>query len=771
MSKQLFSSRGVPVFLGKEIGKGGEGTVYDIVGQTDKVAKINFKPLSSEHAQKLSAMTSLATPALLQIAAMPIETLHDKNRHVVGFVMPKVLGHEPVFKVYGPKLRLREFPKADWRFLIHTAANTARAFSTVHAASLVVGDVNHGNLVVSQDSTVRMIDCDSFQVSSGNNTWFCEVGVGTHQPPEMQGLASYKAVRRTANHDNFGLAVIIFQLLCIGKHPFAGRPNASEEIPTPEEAIAASRYAHSIEGARTRLRPPLGSLPVDALGPELKGMFEKAFSPLARNGTRPTAAEWVTALDSLQSEVRPCASNQSHFYRRGYTGCPWCQIESSTNTTLFPVIFTPGNSGVASIAAIWQQVEAVPSPPAIGPIPQIPAPNRAPSDAAKAVSRKEVSLSLFSWLAVAGSVAMTFAGVNTLRPILIFCLMGALGVIQAKAKNTKTGPFQQALADVQAEWSTLCEAWRQAMEVQAFTSIKQTCLSLKSEYDGLPNERLRRLRVLHDKRREKQLEEYLDQFAIAQARIPGIKQAKIATLTSYGIDTAFDVDVQKILSLPGFGPHLTQRLYDWRQGHERSFRFDPNRGVSLADTANVERDITAHRNRIEALLSANVSRLRNASFLQAANNQTLANKRIELEAKIPQLRADALIARGSIPASKRRIAAAAVLFVVSGLSALDTASSSAGTRSSESDSSSATDVQPSVQPAANATAATITKNEQIIMTHAANVRSGPATSSSVVQVANAGTVFQVFQKSGGWVEIGNASPVGWVYSAFVRVLP
>jgi DNA-binding helix-hairpin-helix protein with protein kinase domain len=771
MSKQLFNSRGAPISLGKEIGKGGEGAVYDIVGQTDKVAKINFKPLSSEHAQKLSAMTSLATPALLQIAAMPIETLHDQSRQVVGFIMPKVLGHEPVFKVYGPKLRLREFPKADWRFLIHAAANTARAFSTVHAASLVVGDVNHGNLVVSQNSTVRMIDCDSFQVSNGNNTWFCEVGVGTHQPPEMQGLANYKTVRRTANHDNFGLAVIIFQLLCIGKHPFAGRPNASEEIPTPEDAISASRYAHSIEGARTRLRPPLGSLPVDALGPELQGMFEKAFSPLACNGTRPAAAEWVTALDSLQSEVRPCASNQSHFYRRGYTGCPWCQIESSTNTTLFPVIFTPGNNGVTSIAAIWQQIESVPSPPPIGPIPQIPAPSRAASDAAKAVNRKEVSLSLLSWLAVAGSVAMTFAGDSTVRPVLIFCLIGALGVIQAKTKKMKAGPFQQALADVQAEWSTLCEAWRQATEAQAFTSIKQTCISLKSEYDGLPNERLRRLQVLHDKRRDKQLEEYLDLFAIAQAGISGIKQAKIATLTSYGIDTAFDVDVQKIMSLPGFGPHLTRRLYDWRQGHERSFRFDPNRGVGSADIANVERDITAHRNRIEALLSANVSRLRNTSFLQAANNQTLAKKRTELEVRIPQARADALIARGNTPISKRRMAAAGVLFVVAGLSALDTGNANAVAQSSGSETSSATVVQPSVQPAADTAGATFAGNEKIIMTHAANVRSGPATSSSVVQVASAGAVFQVFQKSQGWVEIGDASPVGWVYSAFVRVLP
>ena len=98
--------------------------------------------------------------------------------------MPKVSGFRPAFELYGPKLRLQRFPKADWRFLIRAAANTARAFAAVHEARQVIGDVNHGNLVIGQDATVRLIDCDSFKMSSGGRTWFCEVGVPTHQPPD-----------------------------------------------------------------------------------------------------------------------------------------------------------------------------------------------------------------------------------------------------------------------------------------------------------------------------------------------------------------------------------------------------------------------------------------------------------------------------------------------------------------------------------------------------------------------------------------------------------
>ena len=33
-------------------------------------------------------------------------------------------------------------------FLIHTAANIARAFAVVHESGQVIGDVNHGNIVV-----------------------------------------------------------------------------------------------------------------------------------------------------------------------------------------------------------------------------------------------------------------------------------------------------------------------------------------------------------------------------------------------------------------------------------------------------------------------------------------------------------------------------------------------------------------------------------------------------------------------------------------------
>jgi DNA-binding helix-hairpin-helix protein with protein kinase domain len=50
---------------------------------------------------------------------------------------------------------------------------------------------------------------------------------------------------------------------------------------------------------------------------------------------------------------------------------------------------------------------------------------------------------------------------------------------------------------------------------------------------------------------KQQLEQYLENFFIEHATIPGIGPGRKATLESYGIGTAADVDKQKIVAVPG----------------------------------------------------------------------------------------------------------------------------------------------------------------------------------------------------------------------------
>ena len=71
MASQIVDQLGNPVAIGKELGRGGEGAVFEIRGKRDYVAKIYLKPAGSEKTQKLSLMLNLGGDSLKQFAAWP----------------------------------------------------------------------------------------------------------------------------------------------------------------------------------------------------------------------------------------------------------------------------------------------------------------------------------------------------------------------------------------------------------------------------------------------------------------------------------------------------------------------------------------------------------------------------------------------------------------------------------------------------------------------------------------------------------------------------
>lgn len=651
----MVDAKGNAVRLGKELGRGGEGSVFDVQGRPDTVAKFYHSAPKPDHAAKLTAMAAMTEDRLTKVAAWPTGTLHGPSGSVVGFLMPKVGGHRPVFQLYGPKLRMQEFPKADWRFLIHAAANSARAFSTVHAAGLVMGDVNHGNLVVGQDGTVRLIDCDSFQVTRGGQTWYCPVGVGTHQPPEMQAVTSYAGVRRTPNHDNFGLAVIIFQLLCIARHPFAGRHLGSGEPPSIEEAIARFRYAYSRERSRTQMAPPPGSLPIDALTARVQDMFEQAFSPGSTKAGRPTPDQWVSALQELGSDLRQCSVNQGHHYRKGLPRCPWCDIEAASGTPLFPAVFVTTAGQPGGMLALWQQVTAIAEPRPLPPFPTS-AGSASPSPAAVESGRKARTLRLAAYAATAASVGAALAVAPAGWSVVLAAGAGFLSYMAGKDKQGSVpDEYRRRLQDAERDWGALRQAWVQPAQSTQFAQDRAKLAELKARHDALPNERAKRLQKLSEQLRQRQLEDHLDRFLIADAKISGVGRAKVATLSAYGIDTAGDVVESRVIAIPGFGPATTAKLVAWRRKHEQTFRFDPSKGVPQSEIAKVERDIAMERNRLETEVAAGLARLKTAATTADTRRRMLEGKAAELQPKLAQARADSSAAPGGEAAHKRRL--------------------------------------------------------------------------------------------------------------------
>ncbi|MCX8500549.1 MAG: hypothetical protein ORO03_02475, partial [Alphaproteobacteria bacterium] len=163
------------LILGEPIGRGGEGMVYAVVNRPEIAAKVYLQPQSPEKTAKLEAMVRLQSPILAGLTAWPQELLrpHGASDAVIGFLMPRIAAAQDIHTLYSPRSRKQSFPKADWRFLVRAASNLARAFAVVHDSGTVVGDVNHGSIMVTNQATVTLIDCDSFQITRDGATYLC----------------------------------------------------------------------------------------------------------------------------------------------------------------------------------------------------------------------------------------------------------------------------------------------------------------------------------------------------------------------------------------------------------------------------------------------------------------------------------------------------------------------------------------------------------------------------------------------------------------------
>jgi len=432
-----FDDSGNLVRLGRELGRGGEGAVFELPDQPRLVAKVYHQPPDAAKQDKLRLMAAGVDARLREYAAWPEQTLHRAgDGAVIGFTMQRIDKRLPVHMVYSPAQRRELFPKARWDFLLFVARNLAAAFDTLHDHGHVLGDVNQGNALVGEDSRVILIDCDSFQVKFGDALHRCGVGVGHFTPPELQGITAFDEVTRTANHDNFGLALLIFHLLMGGRHPYSGVPQRDDVGHALETDIRAFRYAYA-KDARTRLlTPPPRSVPIDVLPPALVPLFEQAF--LERGAqSRPTATDWMTALDAVRARLKSCKQESMHVYTDTRVACPWCEL-ALRRVVLFghpsaAQKATPTAAPQFDLKGIRAQVAAMPALAAIE-VPQFanPEPSEPPS-----FYRVEARIAAIIFPPLAGAfVAASVFGTSTMAlGISIGFVLGAVITVGMKAHD------------------------------------------------------------------------------------------------------------------------------------------------------------------------------------------------------------------------------------------------------------------------------------------------------------------------------------------------
>ena len=328
----------------RKLGEGGEGTVWTIRERDDVVAKIY-------HGGRMPPRTKAKVLAMIQTPpeqmqnrsyriAWPTETVNFKGgRTTAGYLMPLLdPAAMPEIGAYFNQARRKRRARERGRpyhaiHLLALARNLAELVAAIHEAGHLIGDLSSRNVRGSDRGRIGLIDTDSMEIREPGSEarHRCDVGTPEYCAPELQGVELGTAAR-TENTDRFALAVMIYQLLFQGRHPFAGiRPKRSEDaqVMGAAEMIREGRLIH----LRTdnEYRPaPQDRLIWTAMP------FKRQFKAgLATQGERYPASRWVADIEQAGERMKRCADRATHQYF-GSRQCTWCRYRASTGTEPFP---------------------------------------------------------------------------------------------------------------------------------------------------------------------------------------------------------------------------------------------------------------------------------------------------------------------------------------------------------------------------------------------------------------------------------------------------
>jgi DNA-binding helix-hairpin-helix protein with protein kinase domain len=193
---------------------------------------------------------------------------------------------------------------------------------------------------------------------------------------------------------------------------------------------------------------------------------------------------------------------------------------------------------------------------------------------------------------------------------MVFLPLGFV-ILKIMLENNGAKEFEQAARAAEARLRGLQHDWLREASGEGFNAKLDELRALTEEYRKLPERRKQKVRELERTLYETQLRHHLEQFDIASADIPHIKEGRKAMLSAYGIDDAADVLRSTLETVPGFGYFLIIQHITWRQSREATFKFNPGRGIDPADIQRVDHEIAKRRVEIEALLSKGPSELNN----------------------------------------------------------------------------------------------------------------------------------------------------------------
>jgi DNA-binding helix-hairpin-helix protein with protein kinase domain len=214
----------------------------------------------------------------------------------------------------------------------------------------------------------------------------------------------------------------------------------------------------------------------------------------------------------------------------------------------------------------------------------------------------------------AGIAAIFLTGLESAWAFLLmtaaFATSGASAVSGRDEARRMLKKARAAFIDAEDQLDAYISQWNSSASDSKFNSMKSELLKLADQYNELTAKGQKMVRDAEEDIKKYQLQKFLDSFRIYDAKIEKISHTKKATLQSYGIETAADIDPRYLAVIPGFGSKHTKNLMDWRRKIESRFVFNPNKGVDRFQLAEIHKKINEEKSKLENELSKGADQLK-----------------------------------------------------------------------------------------------------------------------------------------------------------------
>jgi hypothetical protein len=321
-------AKSVGLMLGRQLGEGAAGKVYALPDMQGFAAKIYHSEAECrKHEAKIELM--LANPPELPALAhdnhsypqiaWPEAKLYDRAGKFIGFVMPEIdfARSTSLVNLLQKSSRRAEKISDYYGYRVLVARNLAAVFAELHRAGHHMIDMKPANLrFYPAVSWMAVVDTDGFSIAGADRRVPAEQVSDEYIAPESW---QKRPAELGVEQDLFALAVIIFQLLDNGVHPFAGSPKTGTTQATDLQArIQNGLYPYGLE-PHPEIGPSTASVH-RMFKRTTRALFDRAFVP---GGARPDAAEWRDHLDALVDGLTPCAV-KPHEHAHFGAGCGFC---------------------------------------------------------------------------------------------------------------------------------------------------------------------------------------------------------------------------------------------------------------------------------------------------------------------------------------------------------------------------------------------------------------------------------------------------------------